>query len=198
MIITTDKPMRERDLHDFYPTPLALCDKALGLVNFDSNYQPYRILDPGAGTGVWGAAASRRWLEPAIVGIELRQVEKPADYDMWHCTDYLAFNFALTKFDLVIGNPPYKHAEQFVRKSHALLTPQGEMIFLLRLAFLEGQARGKGLWCEIPPRFVYVLSKRPSFITEGDKKGKTDATAYALFHWVKGDHRPTTLSWLDW
>lgn len=198
MIITTDKPMRERDPHDFYPTPFALCDKALGLYMNSNLLQPHRILDPGAGTGVWGAAARRRWPGIFITGVELRDVSRPSDYDTWCNCNYLTDFIPSTSYNHVIGNPPYKHAEQFVRKSFNLLTPRGEMIFLLRLAFLEGQARGKGLWCEIPPRFVYVLSKRPSFITEGDKKGKTDATAYALFHWVKGDHRPTTLSWLDW
>lgn len=198
MIITTDKPMRERDPHDFYPTPFTLCDRAMGLVLNTNMLQPHRILDPGAGTGVWGMAARRRWRDAFIYGVELRKVSKPSDYDYWANQNFLEEYAPSIPSDLVIGNPPYKHAEQFVRKSHDLLTPRGEMIFLLRLAFLEGQARGKGLWCEIPPSFVYVLSKRPSFITEGDKKGKTDATAYALFHWVKGDHHPTTLSWLDW
>jgi hypothetical protein len=77
-----------------------------------------------------------------------------------------------------MGNPPYSHAEEFVRQGYDLLSVGGSLIFLLRLAFLEGQARRDELFQDMPPYQVAVCSKRPSF--SGD--GKTNATAFAVFH----------------
>jgi hypothetical protein len=73
--------------------------------------------------------------------------------------------------------------------------PNGEIMFLLRLNFLEGQKRSKGLWKEFRPYQIYVLPRRPSFT--GDQK--TDATAYMLACWGKENKLDTTyLSWLEW
>jgi hypothetical protein len=81
-----------------------------------------------------------------------------------------------------MGNPPYSHAEAFIRKHMTLLDAGGHCVQLLRLAFLEGQRRRRGLWKEFPAKTIYVLGKRPSFT--GD--GRTDATAYAIFLWERG------------
>ncbi len=97
-------------------------------------------------------------------------------------------------YDFVVGNPPYKFAETFIRNGMAVLNDGGWLVFLLRLAFLEGQARAKALWREYPPHTVAVASRRPSFTGNG----KTDATAYACFYILKGYRGPTNLSWLDW
>ena len=40
------------------------------------------------------------------------------------------------------GRIEHRQAEAFVRKGLALLCPGGVLVFLLRLAFLEGQRRG--------------------------------------------------------
>lgn len=199
MIITTDKQMRPRDPDDFYPTPAGLCDAALAIL--PPGFCPDRILDPGAGAGPWGAAARDRWgPAPYIVGSKLRTTTPPASYDYWAIGDFLtdpAFAPDPVSFppmvDLVIGNPPYKHAEAFVRRSLALTRPGGYVAFLLRLAFLEGQARGAGLWREFPPAHVAVCSRRPSFTGNG----KTDATAYAVIVWRVGTAVTSTLSFLS-
>jgi hypothetical protein len=196
MIITTDKKMRPRDPADFYPTPLAVAKAALKLIPS----LPYFICDPGAGTGIWGKAAKQLWADSEIAGYDVRDLPCPDDYDYdwWFPkTDFLQLA-GVDEHDLVIGNPPYKFAEEFVRKSLQLVRPTGYVCFLLRLAFLEGQDRGSYLWKQYPPQSVHVLSARPSFITEGDKAGKTDSTAYAIYIWQKGWQGTPTLGWLDW
>lgn len=207
MIITTDKQMRPRDPHDFYPTPEKLVIKALedfrvfAAIRTGYVKQPGVIIDPGAGTGVWGSIARRMWPQARIEGFEIRDdAEHHPDYDLWHTRDYLNSVLVRPYADLIIGNPPYKLAEEFIRRSWDALAPDGWMVMLLRLAFLEGQARGEGLWSEMPPRAVWVCSARPSFITEGEKAGKTDATAYAVFVWKRNAPplQPTELGWLDW
>lgn len=191
-IITTTKVMRPRDPHDFYPTPLPVCEAAINLI--PSYVYPRTILDPGAGAGPWGVAARQRWPYADITGCELRADAEPPQgaYSAWFQADYLAYNGFASR-DLIIGNPPYKFAEPFITKSLSLLNPGGYIIFLLRLAFLEGQARGAGLWHDSPPMHVAVCSARPSFTGNG----KTDATAYAIFLWSKGWRGTPTLSWLQ-
>ena len=183
-----DKSLPKRQDFDFYPTPLAVAQDALTHVPIMIN--PTCILDPGAGTGVWGKAARGLFPQSTITGIDLRPVPKVPAYNFWFHADYLLMD-AAPVFDLVIGNPPYKYAEQFVRQSMKMLEIQGCLILLLRLNFLESQSRATGLWREHPPLKVVVSSKRVSFT--GD--GKTNATAYAYFIWQKGWKGETRLLW---
>lgn len=191
MIISTTKTMRPRAAEDFYPTPLAAARSSLTLLPADLT--PAAILDPGAGTGVYGQAARELWPGAEITGAELRLEHPSADYDRWRAGDFLRMPWYQT-FDLVIGNPPYKPAEQFVRRAFELTRPGGFVAFLLRLAFLEGRARGRGLWSQHPPLVVGAFSRRPSFTGNG----RTDATAYAVFVWQIGYHGETVLRWLDY
>jgi len=183
--------MRPRDKNDFYPTPLGLCRAALSKVDY---WRVGSILDPGCGTGVWGEAARERWPSAYLEGIDI--VQKLDDYDTYDqlsLCNYLFYS-SYRSFDLVVGNPPYKFAEEFVRKSKEILREGGIILMLLRLAFLEGQERGAGFWKEFRPQTVFVCSRRPSFTGNG----KTDATAYGVYMWVDGYTGNTTLDWLDW
>jgi hypothetical protein len=195
MIITTNKQMRPRDPADYYPTPIEICRASLALLpNYaDPNPEPF-IIDPGAGDGVWGEAARERWPYAEISGCDIRDLPQPPAYDQWLPKWDFVHQAIGGGADLVIGNPPYKFAEEFVRKALRFTANGGYVLFLLRLAFLEGQSRGNGLWRESPPQSVHVLSARPSFT--GD--GKTDATAYAIYIWRKGWQGQTSLGWLDW
>lgn len=191
-IIQTNKELRKRDVDDHFPTPDAFVCSALNLV--PSDFVPERILDPGAGNGVFGTLAKRRWPDAKIAGIETRVVPKPVAYNSWLNLSFVGFEIPI-EFDLVIGNPPYKFAEEAVRFGWQHLRSGGYMVYLLRLAFLEGQKRYAGLWREMPPDHVAVCANRPSFTgewrTNGDgheqfvANGKTDATAYAFFVWQK-------------
>lgn len=195
-IILMDEHIRAE--HDFYPSPYQLCVAALKLL--PSNFEPMYVLDPGAGGGVWGKAARYALPRPAYIdGIELRNAAyDPRGYDTWTIGDFLTLD-VVGKYGLVMGNPPYSMAEPFIRKSASLLLSGGYMIQLLRLAFLEGQSRGKGLWKELPPKEVRVCCQRPSFYPEGHPKaGKTDATAYMIAIFQKGWHGNTKLDWLNW
>ncbi len=193
----TKKQMRPRDPKDFYPTPLALCTSALALLD-DIPPRPM-ILDPGCGTGVWGQAARELWLDAWITGVDVdaQRLEVCRDtgaYNLLHRRSYT--DLALTGHrDLVVGNPPYSSAEAFICKSLDLLRPGGQLVFLLRLAFLESQRRYKKFYSNgLRPSKVAILVERPSFTGNG----KTDATAYAIFVWRKGGAPVTALEWLSW
>jgi hypothetical protein len=205
-LIQSSKPLAARADHDFYPSPDWVVEAALNLI--PDTFVPSTILDPGAGTGVWGRYARKRYPYALIRGIEIRPVLRVSfEYDEWFTEDYLQGSVRDTdtncRYDLVIGNPPYgvggdrNYAEKFVRKAYGSLITGGYLVFLLRMAFLASQSRGAGLYKQMPPKEVAVLSKRPSFMPTGHpKEGKTDATEYAIFVWQKGYHGETKLRWI--
>ena len=83
------------------------------------------------------------------------------------------------EFDIIIGNPPYSEAQEFIEHSFELLKENGILIFLLRTNFLASKKRFE-FWKMYPLSKLYVLSKRPSFTGKG-----TDATSYSWFIWDK-------------
>jgi len=86
------------------------------------------------------------------------------------------------RYDVIIGNPPYSLAKEFIDKSLELLAPGGRLIFLLRTNFLES-AKRFAWWQDTLPNRLYVLHKRPSFTGKG-----TDATSYSWFIWEKSQY----------
>ena len=84
-------------------------------------------------------------------------------------------------YDVVITNPPYSLAEEFIRKCQKLA---GITAMLLRINFLESAARAEWLRAWTPD--IYVLPNRPSFTGRG-----TDATGYcwALWDWQRENGR---------
>lgn len=179
---------KRRDF-DFYPTPASCCEDALSFLPDDLGAKC--ILDPGAGTGMWGKAARKRYPSALITGVELRsETEQPREYNFWIHDDFLLTR-AVPAFDLVIGNPPYNRAEQFVKHSIAMLEDNGYLILLLRLNFLESHGRARGLYRKYPPKIIVVRAGRVSFT--GD--GQSNATAYAYFIWQKGFVGKPTLEW---
>jgi len=82
-------------------------------------------------------------------------------------------------YDVIITNPPFSLAMEFLKQCLELERPLAwHVIFLLRLNFLASAQRNEFLRKHIPD--VYVLPNRPSF----DKKG-TDSIEYAWFHFHK-------------
>jgi len=185
--ITLPKSQRQpRARFDEYHTPRAFVETALALVEGT----PCMIMDPGAGSGVWGEVARAKWPAARIHGVEIQPVPKPAAYDDWIVTDYRTDG--LYGFDLIMGNPPFVIAEAFVRHSIEKLNFGGVCLFLLRLAFLESARRGKGLFREFPPALVSVCSRRPVFYGSG-----SGATAFCYCLWRKAHTGETRLTWSE-
>ncbi len=171
-----------RDPRDFYQTPawsVQAIKPHLQLEQFS------QVIDPGCGSGAIGDA-----LETSlpIIGVEMdpdlaRYARHTRTYVQVIEANYLDPEKVLltkpTKNRLVIGNPPYKHALEFVQRSLWLAGLEGTVAFLLRLNWLEGQKRRD--WHRSHPCDVYVHSRRPSFTGKG-----TDACAYAWFVWRPG------------
>ena len=94
--------------------------------------------------------------------------------------DYLTHDFG-RKFDVIITNPPFSLAEQFIRKSLRELAPDGTMIYLQRINFL-GSVKRVPFWAEVGfPDKTPVIIPRPRFVGGG-----SDSCEYCWFTWDRG------------
>jgi hypothetical protein len=129
-----------------------------------------------------------------------------------YCDGHELIDFAVTgatepDVDLVISNPPFKLAEEFI--ATALKVARLGVAMLVRSAFLEGQERHETLFARNPPSFVLQFVERVAML-EGRlvRKGDVDpyaekegtkvssATAYAWVVWIKGREPDTRLRWI--
>jgi hypothetical protein len=76
---------------------------------------------------------------------------------------------------VVITNPPFQLAMQFIRRAIEV-APLAQIAFLLRLNFLASEERAEFMQEYAPD--IYVLPNRPSFV-----HGATDMAEYAWFVW---------------
>lgn len=144
-----------RNEYDFYATPREPIEKILAEIDFSCISS---FVEPCRGDG-----AIYNYITCEKDYSEIREDR-----------DYLKMVFDC---DLIITNPPFSIALDFLEKS---LKEAKTVVYLLRLNFLGSQKR-KEFWQSNPPSHLFTLSKRPSFTGKG-----TDATEYAWFVWDRG------------
>src|SRR3989304_2322437 len=128
-IIRTDKRLRPRSKSDYYPTPSEAARAALNLIDMD---KVAYVLDPGAGNGVWGTELKKINKYAYLYGVEIQNlVPLKSVYDSWDTVDFLSWNNRFFTFDLIMGNPPYSLAEEFVRHSYSMLGKRGKILYPL-------------------------------------------------------------------
>lgn len=140
-------------------------------------------LDPCAGEGAiikacdaWGVHAVR-WR-----AFELRQECRPLLSAVTMASRYvnwLGMKPRTPRFDVILTNPPYSLAMEFVEQS---IRHARTVAMLLRLNFVASHRR-HAFFSKLMPD-VYVLPNRPSFTGGG-----TDATEYAWFVWREAANR---------
>lgn len=143
-----------RNAYDFYPTPQWCYEKLP--INWDMFSS---ALEPCEGDGRITSFLSNKGIN--TTGIDIQ-----------NNIDYL--NTKVNKVDLILTNPPYSLAKEFIEKA---LIDANTVIMLLRINFLGAQKRYQW-WTYNEPTSLYVLSKRPSFTGKG-----TDSTEYAWYVW---------------
>lgn len=180
----TNRGMK-RNKYDFYSTPEYVTENILN--NIDLSKYGCNVLEPSAGNGNICRVFKNFYPDKNITAVELREEEMQ---NLKQCSDkavigdYLSIDIGC-KYDIIIGNPPYSKAIEFVNKSLQLLNENGILIFLLRTAFLESKSR-YNFWQVNKLSGLYTLSKRPSFTGKG-----TDATSYSWFVWDKSTSKQT-------
>ncbi len=184
----------EREEHDFYATHPNAVIPLMSLLNLDDvgvNCEPKLIWENSCGQGhlsVMLQAYGHKVISTDLIdrGFGTYDVDflKPSMYD-----DF--------PFDMIVMNPPYKHAEAFVRKS---IKVAPIVCAFLRLTFLESKGRKK-LFKKYPPKTVAVFSERiqssknAKFVKPCGKK-EASTVAYAWFIWQRGFEGDPTIKWI--
>lgn len=113
-------------------------------------------------------------LNRPVVTIDIRP-DSPAD----SIGDYLKFYPPTKDPHIVISNPPFSHAWEFIRHSLKIVSPSGFVVMLLRLNFFGSKERNEWFRNGNMPHEVYIHSKRLSFTPDG----KTDSIEYMHAVW---------------
>lgn len=185
MSSTNRKNAAERHVSDYYVTPVYEVERFLiALNNVDKSVMECNsILDCSAGGDSVNNVMSYPTAIHNLTGKVIDTIDIREDSPSLYKGDYLKFD-CKENYDMVISNPPFNLALEFIQKALDDVKEGGWVIMLLRLNFLEGISRKEVLWDNIMPKYIFVHSKRMSFT--GD--GKTDSIAYA--HYVfKKDHK---------
>lgn len=105
-------------------------------------------------------------------------------------TDYLEWA-SDKEYNTIITNPPFKLAEDIIKKALNDVSDGGHVIMLLRLNYFGTKKRNKWLLANMPNQ-CYIHSKRMSFTDDGG----TDSIEYAHFVWAKGVNVDYTKTYL--
>ena len=170
-----------RNRNDWYPTSYSLAEQLIEKMRF---FTGDTLLDPCKGN---------KGNEPFYESFPEGLVKQWAEITE-------GVNFLKSEFsaDVIISNPPFDIADQFIRKGIEDLNDGGTMIYLLKLNFLGTKGRFDKLWIDenLKPKMIISLAQRPSFT--GD--GKTDNAEYAFFVW--GDTSrfkdQSPFQWMSW
>jgi len=199
--------LRQRITGDTYLSPLRLAESVVCWLNDHYAWNMARItnvLDPGAGKGVWGQAvldkAAVAQYKPFLTGVELRRNKAPVGYDVgwYNRTDFLKWD-SLDEYDLVIGNPPFKFAEEFIRHSLGMLRENGLICFLLPSDFSHSATRAEGLFREYRPAWEVSLAQRPQFRgPNGESLGSANPNNYQFLVWEFESAKQTLKDYFSW
>jgi len=174
----------ERHKTDYYITPKAVVRQFLKTFIEDEEINSLNglaWLDPCCGGDVENEASYlsviREDFKPKnSCGVDIREDSK-ADI----VADFLKIEGEdIGTHDVIISNPPFKLAKEFIEHSMDLIEENGYVIMLLRLNFLGSISR-RPFFKKYMPYKIYVHTKRISFTN-----GSTDSIEYAHFVWRKG------------
>lgn len=189
-----------RQAHDYYATPPDEIRRFLAAFIQDEPHvqDVERILDPCAG----GNRAPVEWeykpgkiltvpptpmaypsvlvLPEALPYAEVITSDIREDSPAVYQQDFLQ-PAAWGALDMVISNPPFVLALEFIQQALDAVIPGGWVVMLLRLNFLGSQKR-KPFFDATPPYRVYVHHERMSFTPDG----RADSVEYMHAVWRRG------------
>jgi hypothetical protein len=147
---------------DFYPTP---DEVTMALMDF-LKLKPSNIWEPACG-------------QNAISNVLERYGHTVISTDIKYGDDY--FKTQKDNVDAIITNPPFKYAEQFIRKS---LKDAEVSAMLLKTQYWHASKRTK-LFKDNPPAFILALNWRPNFFGEAATGSPTMDFIWTV--WIKGE-----------
>lgn len=191
-----------RSPNDYYVTPVAEICKFLTAfyINTDFKFVGASVLDPCAGGDAMHPMSYPEAICIMCAGVKvIHTIDIREDSRARDKQDYLNSATPVPPTDVIISNPPFSLAQQFVTKALQEVKPGGYVIFLARLNFFGADCR-RDWWREHMPTYAYVHSKRMSFKTplsealakklgkKPGKPGQTDSIEYAHLVWIQGQN----------
>lgn len=107
--------------------------------------------------------------------------------------DFLEENNGLGMYDVLIVNPPYNKATEFILKGFEHAPIQWHF---LRLSFLEGQKRFEELFNLGKLSDVYIFTYRVSCPKGTNREKTANSVAYCWYRWDKNYFGQPKLHWL--
>lgn len=173
---------RDRHEHDYYATDPSAIDALNRIMPLEALY----IWEPACGGGHLSMRMEQFGASVTSSDLYDRGYGKTG-VDFFTCKQLAA--------PIIITNPPYKYALEFVE--HAIYLKSEKVAMFLKLTFLEGQKRRK-LFDKYPPKIVAVFSKRIQVAINGDPDmfAKSSAACYAWFIWERNYKGKPEVVWL--
>lgn len=180
----------KRSEADWYSTPPWCIERLLEKVDLPGGVW----LDPGAGDGALIKTVNSVRLDVKWHAVEIRSECRDALVRTGAVTmiaDFLdptSQEFGPEPVDVVITNPPYALAEEFIAR--ALKIARKRVVMLLRLNYLGSEKRHQFMQEFVPD--IHVLPNRPQYSLNKEGKPGSDSIEYAWFDWDVTSPRPRT------
>jgi hypothetical protein len=189
MATPNTKRDEKQSSNDLYTTPVQALD-AIWPYMEDEVRGCRLILEPCA-----GMLDIVDYLESQVINAKVYTNELyPVDGVHYDDTgDFLAENNHTGKFDMIVTNPPYNKAVDFILKGFEHAPVQWHF---LRLSFLEGQKRFEDLFNLGKLSDVYIFTYRVSCPKGVDREKTANSVCYAWYRFDKNYYGQPKLHWL--
>lgn len=104
--------------------------------------------------------------------------------------------------DVIITNPPYNIADDFVKHAMDILPIGGRYFALMNLSYLAGQKRFKEIYNNGYLRAIHVYPHRINCYKNNEDQGHSSPVNYAWFEYLKYDQEiagtfPPVIYWIE-
>ncbi len=174
------------DSPDFFPTPpwatRALVEHVIGR----DRVSGLTCLEPACGAGHMSEVLKEYFSD-------VRSADA-FDYEYAAVRDFLSYPYETNAVDWVITNPPFRLAEEFVRR--ATEVARLGVAMLVRTVFLESVGRYNRLFLNSPPSIFAQFVERVPMVKGRLDERATTATGYAWRVWELDSTTSPKLTWI--
>lgn len=177
--------------NDLYTTPVEALDAIWPYLAVDLKHKDcHTILEPCSGMNDIANYVQDFGWDLEVFTNEMFPVEGCHYYTT---QDFLSEDNSIGEYDIILTNPPYNKAKEFILKGFDHAPIQWHF---LRLAFLEGQSRFTDLFSLGKLSDVYIFSYRVSCKKGNDREQTANSVCYAWYRWDKNYYGQPKLHWL--
>src|SRR5690606_25798747 len=159
----------KRLMEDYTPGPVVM--QGVAALRDTLLLDPCTVLDPSAGSGIFGQVFKHVWPKAHRVGVEPKRGEAwylRNNYDKYALQKFEDFEDEGTRYDLVCTNPPFHSWEAFVQKGLAMAAPGGWVVLLGLTSWGSRSTSGAALFKRHLPIAQLRIMGAVSYRTKGN------------------------------